>query len=53
VSDTVKKLDEHKDEVDQFIKDVMEATRHSQRLVFLRVLQQQLSKLLQDSQVPA
>jgi len=51
MSDTVKKLEEHKEEIDQFIKDVMEATRHSQRLVFLRMLQQQLTKFLQDSQV--
>ncbi|XP_065890000.1 uncharacterized protein [Dysidea avara] len=51
VSDTVQKLDEHKEEVDRFIKDIMDATRHSQRLVFLRMLQQQLSKFLQDSQI--
>ena len=52
VSDTAIKLEEHKEEIDRFVKDIMEATRHSQRLVYLRMLQQQLTKFLQDYEVP-
>lgn len=47
----VERLEMNKDQIERLIKDIMEATKHAQRVVFLKVLQDQITKFLETSQV--
>lgn len=51
VTDMVERVEMYKDQIDCLIKDIMEATKHAQRLVFLKMLQDQITKFLQTSQL--
>jgi len=45
------KLEMNKDQIDRLIKDILEAAKHSQRVVFLKMLQDQITQFLHTSQV--
>ena len=45
------RLEVNKDQIERLIKDIMEATKHAQRVMFLKVLQDQITQFLQTSQV--
>lgn len=47
----VERVEMYKDQIDRLIKDIMEATKHAQRVVFLKMLQDQINQFLQTSQV--
>ena len=47
----VDRLEANKDHIDRLIKEITEATKHPQRVVFLKMLQDQINKFLQTSQV--
>lgn len=47
----VERLEMNKDQIDRLIKDITEAAKHAQRVVFLKVLQDQITRFLQTSQV--
>ena len=47
----VERLEVNKDKMDRLIKDILEAAKHAQRVVFLKVLQDQINQFLQTSQV--
>ena len=45
------KLEANKDQIEHLIKDIMEATKHAQRVSFLKMLQDQIMQFLQASKV--
>ena len=45
------KLEANKEQIENLIKDIMEATKHAQRVMFLKMLQEQITRFLQASQV--
>ena len=47
----VEKLEVNKEQIDRLTKDIMEATKHPQRVMFLKMLQDEINHFLQTSQV--
>lgn len=47
----VERLEVNKEKMDRLIKDILEAAKHAQRVVFLKVLQDQITRFLETSQV--
>ena len=45
------KLEANKEQIENLVKDILEATKHAQRVMFLKMLQEQITQFLQTSQV--